>query len=71
MEYTLNTEKLTAVEQEALLDLLLRHVHGGHTIDIVTRKDGKETWFQGDWLKHLKVKIVVERREVWQEKNAL
>jgi hypothetical protein len=35
------------------------HAKRAHEIDIIIRKDGKETRYEGDWIKHLSYRIVL------------
>lgn len=40
---------------------LLDELHPRHTLDIKRRVDGRETWFQGDWLSNTRTAAIHAR----------
>lgn len=50
--YALDLDKINDLQAGTISETLCK-APGAHNIDIVIRKDGRETRFEADWLKHL------------------
>ena len=49
-EHLLDIGQLNDAQQESLR-LMLQHARGAHWVNIEVRRDGRDEYFQADWLK--------------------